>query len=93
MYIDPAAELLKRISNLPDGYRGNAALVLCDIVDEFAKATKKHNPMHSGHEGYSVILEELEEAWDEIKADSGEAGSEIVQVGAMAVRYLCDLHM
>ena len=27
----------------------------------------KHTPMASAHEGYAVILEELDETWDEIK--------------------------
>lgn len=47
---------------------------------------------HSGHEGYAVIKEELEELWDAVKADdSAQARREVVQIAAMALRYLTDL--
>lgn len=66
--------------------------VLAMIGEEVAKATKKHGPMRGAHEGYAVILEELDEAWDEIKSDNlPRARKEMVQVGAMAVRFLLDV--
>lgn len=57
------------------------------------KAYTKHpTPMHSGHEGYGVILEELDEAWDEIKANNSvNAFDEMSQVGSMAVRFMLDV--
>ncbi len=50
--------------------------------------------MHSPHEGYAVIREELDELWDEIKRDRGRelpAMEEAVQIAAMGVRYVLDL--
>lgn len=47
---------------------------------------------HSGHEGYAVLKEELEELWDAVKADdAAHARREAVQIAAMALRYLTDL--
>ena len=31
------------------------------------RARTKHKPINSAHEGYAVILEELDEFWDEVK--------------------------
>lgn len=41
---------------------------LVDIRDSYIGARKKHAPMRGPHEGYAVILEELDELWDEVKA-------------------------
>jgi hypothetical protein len=71
-----------------------AALVLNEVFAEIKKAIKGHGPMHSGHEGFAVIREELDELWDEVKADRGKQASartEAIQVAAMAVRYVLDL--
>ena len=32
-----------------------------DVMDELRKARENHKPMHSLHEGYAVILEEVDE--------------------------------
>ena len=64
------------------------------IVAEFDRAEEKHAPMHSPHEGHSVILEELDELWTEIKADRGRTSAallEATQVAATAMRYLVNL--
>lgn len=66
------------------------------VGGEVARAEAEHAPMHSAHEGYSVILEELDELWDEIKKKSSERdmelmGQEAVQVAAMAVRFLLNV--
>lgn len=59
---------------------------------EVNRARRKHAPMHSGHEGYAVILEELDEAWAAVKANDSEAArQEMVQVAAMAVRFILDV--
>lgn len=64
---------------------------------EFSKASSHHPPFNSPHEGYAVILEELDELWDSIKDarsinERSEAMRvEAVQVAAMAVRFLVDL--
>lgn len=71
------------------------ALIL--IRNEYDRASVLFPPFTSGHEGYAIILEELDELWDAVKKqrDSREFDYEIrreaVQVAAMALRYLVDL--
>lgn len=69
--------------------------VLDEVWDEVERAMSKHASMHSPHEGISVIREEFEELWDEIKPNAGgrdnAARKEAVQLAAMAVRYIVDL--
>lgn len=58
---------------------------------ELDRATDKFGPMASPHEGYAVILEELDETWDEIKAnDTKKMTKEAIQLAAMAIRFLID---
>lgn len=67
--------------------------ILNEVHVEVHKAQKKHKPMNSPHEAYAVILEELDEYWDEVKADRGKqksARDELIQIAAMAVRALHD---
>lgn len=66
--------------------------VLFDVKAEIIKATEKHGPFPTAHHGYAVILEELDEAWHEIKHGTSEQRlrAEMVQVAAMAVRFLMD---
>ena len=69
----------------------NEALGLIEI--EFTEAQKKFSRFNNSHEGYAVILEELDEMWDEIKANRRiSTKKEAVQVGAMALRFLGDLY-
>jgi len=69
-------------------------LVLARVRHEIIRAIKKHGPMTSPHEGYAVLLEEVDELWDHVKRDtaySPEAMKEAIQVAAMGVRYVADL--
>ena len=64
------------------------------VGDELLRATHRFPPIASPHEGKAVIEEELEELWEEIKANRGrgaQAHLEAKQVAAMAVRYMLDL--
>ena len=55
------------------------------IEREAERASQKFKPFNSAHEGYAVILEELDEMWEAIKSNDREAAlQEAVQVGAMA---------
>lgn len=68
--------------------------ILDQVAVELAKAMQKHAPMPSCHHGHSVILEELEDLFDEIKANRGNLGPakrEAIQIAAVAVRYVLDL--
>jgi hypothetical protein len=67
---------------------------LAEVRSELVVACMKHGPLRSPHEGYAVILEELDELWDEVRADRGHAipaRIEAKQVAAMALRYIVDL--
>lgn len=68
------------------------AEALRDVEVELVFAVDRFAPFNSPHEGYAVVLEELDEAWDEIKANRAlESLCEMNQVAAMAVRYLVDI--
>ena len=67
-------------------------------VEELVRAEGKHHRFHSGHEGYAVLREELDELWDAVKASKsythyadGPVIAEAVQVAAMALRFLTNL--
>lgn len=65
-----------------------------EIRNEVDRARGLHDPMNTPHEGYAVILEELDELWVEIKKkkpDTQEMRKEAIQVAAMAVRFIEDL--
>ena len=66
------------------------------IWNEYKEAQQKFNPFNNAHEGYAVILEELDELWDLIKSkptaqNLKDREKEVKQVGAMALRFLIDL--
>jgi len=73
-------------------------VVLNDIFEEVASATEKWPPFNSAHEGYAVILEELDELKEHVwmnqkRRDIEAMKREAVQVAAMAVRFaveICD---
>lgn len=65
--------------------------ILAKVHEELDRATKQYGPINSPHEAYGIILEELDEMWDEIKANDNEkAREEAIQVAAMAIRFLVD---
>jgi hypothetical protein len=66
-----------------------------EVVNEYCRAVKKFGPFNSAHEGYGVILEELDELWDEIKAkqelrSATNMREEASQVAAMGLRFMID---
>jgi hypothetical protein len=68
-----------------------------ELVDyELHRAREKFpEPIHSLHEGYAVIKEELDEFWEEVKKQDSERNNdrlleEIVQVAAMCQRVAED---
>lgn len=64
------------------------------IGEEYDRA-KKFPIFHSAHEGYGVILEEVDELWDAIKNNKHstdlERTKEAIQVAAMAMKYVASL--
>jgi len=65
---------------------------IVEIIHEYNRATKKFGSFTSTHEGYAVILEELDELWDEIKNNSNKEKlrGEAVQLAAMTFRFIVD---
>jgi hypothetical protein len=80
-----------------------------EVIDMIERETLRAMNLHAGmaslHEAYSVILEELDEFWEQVKtnpkkltddqraARQSELRKELVQVAAMCVRTLVDLDM
>jgi len=63
-----------------------------EMQGELHRAQEAFPPIASPHEGYAVILEELDELWEAVKANRVETAiEEAVQVGAMAMRFVLDL--
>lgn len=63
-----------------------------EVFAEAVEARRRFAAFNSSHEGYAVIAEELDELWDDVKANNVEhAIEEAVQVGAMAVRFIADM--
>ena len=61
------------------------------IIKEYKQAENKFGVFNSDHEGYAVILEEMDELWDTIKTnDRKNRNKEAIQVAAMTLRFLVD---
>lgn len=62
------------------------------VRSELLHARSKFGPFHGAHEGYGVMLEEVDEMWDDIKANKIDlAKKEAIQVAAMAVSFVVDV--
>lgn len=69
-----------------------------ETAKEFSRATALHEPMNSAHEAYAVILEELDEFWEEVRKKESERNfgtmrKELIQVATMAIRAIYDLKL
>lgn len=77
-----------------------------EVIRELQRAQRKFAPFNSAHEGYAVILEELEELWEEARKNpkkvygSDPAGpakhraamrEEAIQLAAMGLRFVVDV--
>ena len=66
-----------------------------DIVREYRRAVRTNGPFHSAHEGYAVILEEMDELKTEIwkkpkNRSMTKMRKEAAQIGAVALRLIVD---
>lgn len=64
------------------------------LIDEIESAVKAHGSFSGPHEGYAVMLEELDELWDEVrkkKHDLQLMKNECIQIAAMALRFINDV--
>jgi hypothetical protein len=67
-----------------------------DVMVEYNKATDSYPPFNSAHEGYAVLLEEVEELKAHVWMKQGmrinhRMRQEAVQVAAMALRFINDI--
>jgi hypothetical protein len=67
-----------------------------DVLHELQQARSAHAPFGSAHEGYAVLLEEVEELKAEVflkreKRSPERLRKEAIQVAAMAMRFVLDL--
>jgi hypothetical protein len=73
-----------------------AEIACYDVAAELSRATGKFGAFASAHEGYAVILEELDELkaeiWKNQKVrDVTKMRAEACQVAAMAIRFMVDV--
>jgi hypothetical protein len=70
--------------------------VMHEVRAELMRALALHSQFNSAHEGYAVILEELDELKTEVwkkrkERDGGAMREEAIQIAAMACRFVLDL--
>lgn len=66
------------------------------VFEELSTATRLNGAIHSAHEGFAVILEEVDEMKAEVwkkerLRDPGKMVKEAAQVAAMGLRFLIDI--
>lgn len=66
------------------------------VKTELAKVRKRHKPFNSVHEGFGVLLEEVDELWEEVrkkrsKRDRANMLRELIQIASVAQRFAEDL--
>ena len=71
---------------------------LVDVSEELGRAEAANPPMNSYHEAYAVILEEVDEFWEIVRAKphlriKEEARAELIQIAAMCQRAAQDLKL
>lgn len=65
-----------------------------EVADELTRARRKFpGAQNSPHEGWAVLQEEVDELWDDVKANASreQMRKEAIQIAAMAVRFIEDL--
>lgn len=90
-----SVEMMKNIFEEP-GQEDPLIDLLQEIGDEVARAESLHAPINSAHEGYSVILEELDEFWEQVRMkraarDPEKMRRELIETAAMCVRTIRDV--
>ena len=61
------------------------------ILEELNRANNMYKLFNSAHEGYAVMLEEMDELFDEIRKkrpNKSRMQDEATQVGAMAIKFI-----
>jgi hypothetical protein len=73
--------------------------LIAEIGAELERARAMFPAFRSEHEGYAILLEEVDELWDEVKRHNLTKGRdrrpqmrmELIQVATMAIRFIEDL--
>jgi hypothetical protein len=92
-----AAELMRiAFADLDDerGLGGLPSRAVSEVEAELVQALAQHGRMHGPHEGYAVILEELDELWKEVKRRrprNARLRAEAMQVAAMGLRFMIEV--
>lgn len=68
------------------------------VRKEVHRAVKKHGAFNSAHEAYGVLLEEVDEFWEEVRKKRSQRSkkqmrAELIQIAAVAIKAiksLCD---
>jgi len=66
------------------------------VRSELHSAERCYPAMTSPHEGYAILLEEVDELWNEVKQplcnrNTLRQKEEAIQVAAMAIRFILDV--
>jgi uncharacterized protein YaaN involved in tellurite resistance len=64
------------------------------VQQEILRARRQHAPMRGAHEGYAVMLEEVDELWQEVKdrrRDLDRMRAEAIQIAAMAICFVVEV--
>ena len=70
--------------------------IMFEIQEEFFKATNNFSKFNSAHEGYAILLEEVDELWENVKLNQSDIyrkidiKNEAIQVATMAIRLIYD---
>lgn len=75
---------------------GDVKSLMIAIKDELMRAWEKHGHLNSAHEGYAVLLEEMDELKEHVwmkqsERNMEEMGKEALQVAAMAMKFYVDI--
>ncbi len=71
-------------------------MIIDKIRDEYMWATREFGKFHNAHEGFAVLLEEVDELWENVKLNQSNPGrdklmlKECIQVATMAIRFIYD---
>lgn len=68
--------------------------IYAQIQQEIDNSRSRHGEFTGSHEGYAVLLEEVDELWSEIKKRNRSFTAmkeECVQIAAMAVKFIEDI--
>jgi NTP pyrophosphatase (non-canonical NTP hydrolase) len=70
---------------------------LAEIKSELFRASATYHQYHSEHEGFAVLLEEVDELWEAVRLKQSDptrkekVRDELIQIAATAHRFLNDL--